>query len=201
MFLASIVKPVSVRYREWSGPSGAAPIACSSSRSRDVRFRGNVHTTVSLEQTLVSRRQEREPVEIVLVIDFDAFGKARRRVTRNDQADEHTVYIHLIAIRRSPASNTTAVGKHRIDGRVQGDDVTGEPVGDRDGPTQVNGLKDVEAGALERGHLAGREAEGGVDTERVGVAHQHREQDVRAEVGHVVEGTAVQITRLPLGAD
>ncbi len=35
---------------------------------------------MALEEALVSQRQEREPVEIVLVVDFDAFGKAGRRI-------------------------------------------------------------------------------------------------------------------------
>ncbi len=75
-------------------------------RFQNVRIWGglsgrNVDTTVPLEQTLVSRSQEREPVEIVLVVDFDAFGEAGSRVTRNDQADQHAVHIHLIAVRRS----------------------------------------------------------------------------------------------------
>src|ERR1700676_4725377 len=37
--------------------------------SRDVRLGRNVDTTVSLQQTLVGRSQEREPVEIILVVD------------------------------------------------------------------------------------------------------------------------------------
>src|SRR6266851_5983637 len=92
-------------------------LACS--RDRDVRHRRNIDTTVPLQQTLVSWSQEREPVQIVFVIDFDAFGEAGSRVTRNDQADQHAVHIHLIAVWRSPTSKAPAVGKHRIDGRVQ----------------------------------------------------------------------------------
>ncbi len=53
----------------------------------DVRHGRDVHPTVALEQTLVSERQEREPIEIVLVVDLDAFRKARRRVAGDDQAD------------------------------------------------------------------------------------------------------------------
>src|SRR5436190_12988195 len=92
--------------------------------NRDVRYGRNVDTTVTLEQTLVGRSQEREPVEIVLVVDFDASGEAGSRVTRDDQADQHTVHIHLIAVRRSPTAKATAVGEARIDSRVEGDDVT-----------------------------------------------------------------------------
>ncbi|MEO8751749.1 MAG: hypothetical protein ABI624_03630 [Casimicrobiaceae bacterium] len=40
---------------------------------------------MSLQQTLVGRRQEREAVEEVLVIDLDAFGETRSRVAGDDQ--------------------------------------------------------------------------------------------------------------------
>ena len=40
-----------------------------------------------------------------------------------------------------------------------------------------------------------------VDAERLGVAHQHREQDVGAEVGHVVQRRAAQVERLTLRSD
>ena len=115
---------------------------------RDVRYGRNVDATVSLEQTLVGRSQEREPVEIVLVVDFDAFGEAGSRVARDDQADQHAVHIHLIAVRRSPTADAPAVGEARIDGRVERDDVAREAVGDRDRPIQVDGIDDVHAGPL-----------------------------------------------------
>src|SRR5712692_3876319 len=134
-------------------------------RDRDVRYGRNVDTTVPLQQTLVRRSQEREPVEIVLVVDFDAFGEAGRRVTRHNQADQHAVHIHLIAVRRRPTAKAPAVGEHRIDGRVEGDDVSREAVGDRDGPIQVDDLDDVHARALELGHGGGRNAQCLVDTE------------------------------------
>ena len=65
-----------------NGPwqAGAVPIK-SSSWLRRIRVRWGllgykVDATVPLEQTLVGGRQEREPVEIVLVVDFGAFGEA-----------------------------------------------------------------------------------------------------------------------------
>src|SRR5712691_6592256 len=64
-------------------------------RNRDIRYGRNVHTAVPLEQTLVGRSQEREPVEKVFVVDFGSFGEAGSRVARDDQADQHTVYVHL----------------------------------------------------------------------------------------------------------
>src|SRR5262249_3688388 len=41
--------------------------------------------------------------------------------------------------------------------------------------------------------------EGIVNPERVGVAHQHRKEDVGAEVRHVVQRAGVQVACLPLG--
>src|SRR5712691_10882358 len=87
-------------------------------RRRDVRLGRNVDPTVSLVQTLVSKCQEREPIEIVLVVDLNAFGEAGSRVTRNDQADQHTVHIHLMAVRRGPTAQASTVGKARVDGGV-----------------------------------------------------------------------------------
>ena len=108
--------------------SGGRSMAIAHSlRKRDVRHGRNVDAAVPLEQTLVSRRQEREPVEIVLVVDFDAFGEAGSRVARHDQADQHAVHVHLIAVRRSPPAQAPAVGEARIDRRVERDDVPVKP--------------------------------------------------------------------------
>src|SRR3989449_10767111 len=86
-------------------------------RNRDIRYGRNVHATVPLEQTLVSRSQERAPVEKAFVVDFDAFGKTGGRVTRNVQADQHSVHIHLAAVRPRSAAKPPAVGTSRIDRR------------------------------------------------------------------------------------
>src|SRR6266851_45381 len=62
-------------------------------RWRGGRLRRNVEAAVPLEQTLVSRSQEREIWVVVLVVGLDAFGEARSRITRHDQADQHAVHI------------------------------------------------------------------------------------------------------------
>src|ERR1700693_5584990 len=161
-------------------------------RSRNVPLRRNVDTAVPLQQTLVGRSQEREPVEIVLVVDFDAFGEAGIRVTGDNQADQHAVYIHLIHVRRCTTAHAAAIGELRIDGRVKRDDVASEAVGDRDGSIQVDCLNDVEAGASQGGNSGGGNAQGLVDAERIGVAYQHWIQDVVAKVGHVVHWARMQ---------
>ena len=103
----------------------------------------------------MGRCQEREAVEEVLVVDFDAFGEAGRRVAGDDQADQHAVHVDLMAVRRRAAAQAAAVGEARIDGRIERDDVASEAVGDRDRPAQVDGLDDVDARALERGDGGG----------------------------------------------
>src|SRR5262245_55991146 len=77
----------------------------------------NVQPAVSLEETLVSRREEREGRVVVLVVDLDASGKTRGRVAGEDQAEQHAVDVHLVAVRRRPAADAAAVGEHRIDRR------------------------------------------------------------------------------------
>src|SRR5882724_4735841 len=118
-------------------------------RSRDSRHRRNVGAAVPLQQTLMGGSQEREPVEVVLVVDFDAFREAGRGVTRDNQADQYTVDIHLVAVWRSTTANTTAVSEHRIHCRVEGNDVARGDVSYRDGPIQVDRFNDVHAGPLE----------------------------------------------------
>mgnify|MGYP003694196599 CR=1 FL=1 len=66
-------------------------------------------------------RQERESIEVVLVVDFDALGQAGRRVARDDQADQHAVHVHLIAVGRGAAAKAAAVGEARVDRRVERD--------------------------------------------------------------------------------
>ena len=104
----AIRKSVSSDTRTQYGPRERGPFRFNRwlgmLRNRDVRFGRYVDTSMSLEQTLMSRSQEREIGVVVLVVDFDAFGKTGGRVTRNDQAYQHTVHIHLIAVRRSPTA-------------------------------------------------------------------------------------------------
>src|ERR1051326_8352866 len=101
----------------------------------------NVDAAVSLQQTLMGRRQEWEPAEIVLIIDSHSFCETGVGIACRDQADQHAVHIHLIAVRSGSAANFPPVGELRIDRRVYGEDVTGEAVLDRDWPVQVNGRK------------------------------------------------------------
>src|SRR5438309_1295700 len=127
-------------------------IACMFLRLRRRLLRRNVGTAVALQQTLVGRREERESRYIVFVVDFRAFGKARIRVPGNNQADQYTVHIDLIAVRRSAAAKTTAIREFRINGSVNREYVTRGAVRDRDGAAKVDRLDDVEAGSLECGH-------------------------------------------------
>ena len=66
---------------------------------------------MSLQQALVSESQEWEPVEIILIIHFHPFSETGGRVTRGDQADQDTVHIDLIAVRRGPTAKAPAVGE------------------------------------------------------------------------------------------
>ncbi len=144
------------------------------------------------------RRQEREPIQVVLVVNLGALREARRRVTRHDQADKDGVHVDLIAIRCCSAAKTPAVRERRINRGVERNDVPREAVSNRDRPAQVDGRDDVETRTLERGHLVSRNAERLVDAERVGVSHQNGIEDVSAEVGDVAERWLMQILRLAL---
>src|SRR5256885_16658044 len=95
------------------------PLRQLTSGQRNVRNGGDVRATVSLQQTLVGGREEREPVEKVLVVDFDALGESGVRVSRDDQADQHAVAVHLMTIRGRAAAQAPAVGAARIDGGVK----------------------------------------------------------------------------------
>ena len=99
------------------------------------------------------------------------------------------------------AAQAAAVREARIDGGVEGDDVAGGAVGDRDRPAEVDRFDDVRARPFEHGHGGGRNTQRLVDAERFGVAHQHGVQDVGAEIGHVLHRTAAQVERLALGSD
>src|SRR5262252_6849018 len=134
-------------------------------RSRDVRFGRHVGTAVSLVQTLVRWRQEREPIEVVLVVDFDAPGQARSWVAGHNQADQHAVDVDLIAIGRRATAHAPTVWKHRINGGVERDDVTGRAIGDWNRPTEVDGVDDVDAGALQGCYRGGWNAKRRVDAE------------------------------------
>src|ERR1043165_5386083 len=98
----------------------------------------------------MSRCQERESVEKVLVVDLHALGKTRARIAGHDQADEHAIDVDLMAVGRGSAAKTPAVRKGRIDGGIERDDVAGESVGDRNWPAQIDGVDDVETRPFER---------------------------------------------------
>ena len=145
--------------------------------------------------------QEREPVEIVLVVDFDAFDEAGSRVTGHDQADQHAIHVHLIAVRRSPAAKRRPLGKLEL---IAASSVMTSPVKPSAtgiGRPRLMALMMSKRGPLSVVTVVRRHAQGLVDAERLGVAHQHREQDVGAEVGHVVEHAAAQVERMTLRSD
>src|SRR5512138_77450 len=85
---------------------------------RRICHRWYVDPAMSLEQTLMSNRQERKTRVVILVVDFHALGKTRRGIACSDQADQHTIHVHLIAIRCSSATDFPAVGKTGIDRRI-----------------------------------------------------------------------------------
>src|SRR6478609_1121031 len=118
-------------------------------RKRDLGDGWYVRPAVSLQQPLMRGRQEREPREIVLVIDFDALGKARIRIARHDQADQDAIHIYLIPIRRRPATQSAAIRKARIRGSVKSNDIASGPVCDRDRPAEIDGIDNVGARPLE----------------------------------------------------
>src|SRR6185295_14786687 len=100
----------------------------------------NVDAAVSAEQALMSHSQEWEAVEIVLVVDFHTLGETGAGITRGDQADQHTIDVDLITVRRTSATDTAAVGKAGIDGCVNREDVARGAVCNRDRPVQVDRL-------------------------------------------------------------
>src|SRR5262249_8103113 len=88
--------------------------------NRAVRHRRHCAPTVTLEQALMSGREEREPIEEVLVVDLDASGQTGRRVAGDDQADQHRIHIHLMAVWGGPAAKATPVWKAGVDRCVDG---------------------------------------------------------------------------------
>src|SRR5437870_4586312 len=100
----------------------------------------------------MGRCQVGEPVEIVLIVYLHALAETGARVTRGDQADQHTIDVHLIAIGRSSTAHPPAVGEAGVDGSIEREDVTREAILNRDRPAQVYGVDDVHSGPLEFGH-------------------------------------------------
>ena len=153
---------------------------------------------MALQQTLVGDSKERKPIEIIFIIDFHAFGKTGGRVTRGDQADQYAIHIDLIAIWRSSTADSPAIGKAGVDGGIQRDDVARKAVGNGDRPAQIYGVDDVEARPFEFGNRAVRNPQCLIDPQSFHVADQYREQNIRAEVGHVFKRSRVKIQGLTL---
>ncbi len=108
-------------------------------RSRRIPYGRHIDTSVSLQQTLVSDGEEWEPRQIVLIVDFHSFGETSTGITGSDQADEHTIHIDLIAVRRSSSTKLSAVGESRIDRGVDRENITGRAVFNGDRPAQGGG--------------------------------------------------------------
>src|SRR5437667_380980 len=93
-----------------------------------IPYRRNVAASMSLQQSLVSYRKEWEPVEIILIVHFHSLGEPGTGVARRDQADQHTIHIHLIAVRCSSTTESSAVGEFGIGCRIERENITREAV-------------------------------------------------------------------------
>src|SRR4051794_16845705 len=114
---------------------------------------------MALQQPLVRRSEEREAAEEVLVVRLHPFGETRARIARGDEADQDRVDVDLMAIRGRAAAEAASVRKLRIDGGVDGDDVAGRAVSDRNRTSEVDGVDDVEARSLQRVDRRGGDTE------------------------------------------
>src|SRR6187401_1798453 len=101
-----------------------------SGRRRWSRLGRHVDASVPLQKSLVGGCEEREAVEEVLVVDFDALRQTRARVAGDDQADEDAVDVDLVTVRRDATAKASAIRKRRIDGNVQRKHIASGPVGD-----------------------------------------------------------------------
>src|SRR5262249_36789221 len=147
-------------------------------RNRDHRHRRRVGTAVSLQQSLMGRRQEREAIQEVLVIHFDSLSQSGAGVARCDQTDQNGVHVYLMLVRSISSAEPPAVGEPRVKRSVQGDDVARGTIFRRNVAIQVDGIDDVKAGSLEHGYRAVRNSERLVNPERLGVADQHGVEDI-----------------------
>src|SRR6266566_1859712 len=166
-----------------------------------IPYRRNVAASMSLQQSLVSYRKEWEPVEIILIVHFHSLGETGAGVSRRDQADQHTIHIHLIAVRCSSTTESSAVGEFGIGCRIEGENITREAVLNGNRAAQVDDVDDVYAWPFELGHSAVRQAQRLVDAERLDIADQHGEKDVGAEVRHIFHGAGVKVECLALGTN
>src|SRR5258708_992408 len=92
-------------------------------RVGDHRCRNGVDSAVSLQQSLMRRRNEREPRQKVLVIRFDALGQAGRWIAGNDEADQDCIHVHLMTIRCSATTEAPAIGELGIDCGIERNDI------------------------------------------------------------------------------
>src|SRR6266571_6252660 len=98
-----------------------------------IPYRRKVAASMSLQQSLVSDRKEWEPVEIILIVHFHSLGETGAGIARRDQADQHTIHIHLIAVRRSSTPKSSAVREFGVDCRIERENITREAVLNGDG--------------------------------------------------------------------
>src|SRR5207249_10407163 len=166
-----------------------------------IPYRRNVAPSMPLHQSLVTYRKEWEPVEIVLTFHFHPLGAPGTGVARRDQADQHTIHIHLIAVRCSSTTESSAVGEFGIGCRIERENITREAVLNGNRAAQVDDVDDVHAWPFELGHSAVRQAQRLVDAERLDIADQHGEKDVGGEVRHIFHGAGVKVECLALGSN
>src|SRR5438876_4394715 len=170
-------------------------------RASRIPYRRNVAASMSLQQSLVSDRKEWEPVEIILIVHFHSLGETGAGVSRRDQADQHTIHIHLIAVRRSSTTKPSAVGEFGIGCRIERENITREAVLNGDRTAQVDDIDNVHTRPFELSHSAVRQTQRLIDAECVDIADQYREQDVGAEVRHIFHRAGMKIERLALGTN
>src|SRR6185369_10401845 len=93
---------------------------------------------------------EREAREEVFVVRLDALGQAGARIARRDEADQHTVDVDLMLVRRAAAAEAACARKGRIDGGVDREDVASSARIDRNRTSEVDGVDDVETRTMQR---------------------------------------------------
>src|SRR5437868_4143898 len=106
-------------------------------RIGDGRSDDGIGSAVTLEQSLMRRREEREARQEVFVVRFDACGKSGARIARNNKADQDGIHIDLMLIGRAPAAEAASIGKLRVNGGIERNDVASGTVGDRNRAPEV----------------------------------------------------------------
>src|SRR5207302_11493969 len=67
---------------------------------RDDRRHDRICAAMTLQQSLVRRREEREAWHEVLAIRFDAFGQTRARFACDHEADKDCIDVDLVLVQR-----------------------------------------------------------------------------------------------------